>query len=115
MMSGKRKTPVLLRRAPMSGAVNVLTNYRRGEVNGKDMITVVGEGKHDVTAAFYELMLTELMNDGCEAIIEQLHGAALGLGLDKKDRAEIGLFRSRLVKIVEAHNARVERGELKDA
>ena len=119
-----RKTPVLLRRAPLSGGVSVLTNYRRGEVNGRNTLTVVGDGKHDVTAAFYALVLEELMdgkvgqsgyNQPCPDIVGILDGAAAGLELNLEERGQLRQFRERFRRIVEDHNARSESGELANA
>ncbi|HEY0278630.1 MAG TPA: hypothetical protein VGC32_10215 [Solirubrobacterales bacterium] len=120
-----RKNPVLLRRAPLSGRINVLTNYSRGEINGHDTITVRGDGKHDVTTAFYALMLEELMDGKGHAeheasqptpdIVAILDGAADGEQLTGVERAQLRSFRERLARIVEDHNARSESGELERA
>jgi hypothetical protein len=117
-----RKNPVLLRRAPLSGRVNALTNYRR---SGDGPIEVRGDGKHDVTAAFYALMLEELLDGVGHAeheasqptpdIIAILDGAADGDQLDDEHRAQIRSFRERLARIVEEHNRRSESGELAKA
>lgn len=117
-----RKNPVLLRRGPVSGRIYALTNYRR---SGDGPITVVGDGKHDVTAAFYALMLEELL-DGAEHmggaaelpspdIIVILDGVADGDVLDKQHQRQVRSFRERLARIVEDHNARIESGELGEA
>jgi hypothetical protein len=121
-----RKTPILLRRAPISGRINVLTNYSRGEINGQDTITVRGDGKHDVTTAFYALMLEELLDGKTYAeddarslptpdLVAILDGVADGLRLSDEERAKVRAFRERLKSIVEAHNARIESGELERA
>lgn len=117
-----RKNPVLLRRAPLSGRINALTNYRR---SGDGPIEVVGDGKHDVTAAFYALMLEELLDGKGHAehdasqptpgIIAILDGAADGEQLTDEERAQLRSFRERFRAIVEDHNARVESGELAKA
>lgn len=99
-----RKTPVLLRESPMSGRITVLTNYTRGEVNGRDLIKVRGDGKHDVTADFDAIILERLLDPDAKSIVEQLDGAARGMKLTKKDRAEIAAFRERLIEIIERHN-----------
>jgi hypothetical protein len=116
---------VLLRRAPISSRINVLTNYRRKVVGESDMITVVGDGKHDVTAAFYALMLEELFDGKGHAeheaslpspdIVSILDGAADGDDLSDEQRAQIRSFRERLCAIAEDHNARAEAGELERA
>ena len=89
------------------------------------MVEVVGDGKHDVTAAFYALMLEELLDGKWHAeheasqptpdIIPILDGAADGDDLTVDHRAQIRSFRERLREIVEAHNARSESGELEAA
>lgn len=114
-----RKNPVLLRRGPLSGRINALTNYRR---SGDGPIKVVGDGKHDVTAAFYALMLEELLDGKGHAeheasqpspdIVAILDGAADGDELSDEHRTQIRSFRERLRAIVEDHNARSESGEL---
>lgn len=119
-----RKTPVLLRRAPLSGRINVLTNYSRKEVKGLDVIEVRGDGKHDVSAAFHALMLEELMDgtrhrgghcDPVPDIIAILDGAADGEELSDEERGQLREFRERFREIVEAHNERNESGELERA
>lgn len=119
-----RKTPILLRRAPLSGRINVLTNYSRKEINGLDMIQVRGDGKHDVSAAFYALLTQELLDGECHTdlaaqpspdIIAILDGAADGEKLSNDERAQLRSFRERLREIVEAHNTRAETGELRNA
>lgn len=125
MPSPRRKNPVLLRRAPLSGRVNVLTNYRRGGEGERDTITVVGDGKHDVTAAFYAIALEELLDGKGHAehiasqpspdIVSILDGAADGEDLTGEQRAQVRSFRERLALVVSDHNARLESGELADA
>ena len=120
-----RKTPVLLRRAPLSGRINVLTNYVRGEApGGQTMIEVRGDGKHDVTAAFYAILLEELLDgeghegvagEAASSLIAILDGAADGEQLSKRDRNELRAFRERMVEIVDDHNARLEAGEVERA
>jgi hypothetical protein len=118
-----RKRPVLLRRAPLSGRINALTNYRWSE--GKSTLKVLGDGKHDVTAAFYALMLEELM-DGkghaehdasqpCPNIIAILDGVADGDPITDEQRGEVRALRERLKAIADDHNARIESGELSNA
>jgi hypothetical protein len=112
MTMGKRKTPILLRRAPMSGGINALTNYRRSG----DMLRVVGDGKHDVTADFYAIILEELM-DGkgtssdydkpSPTIIMILDRVCQGEPLTVADREELHSFLGRLRTIVVEHNGRL--------
>lgn len=123
MTRSTRKNPVILRRAPLSGRINALTNYRW--VNDGKMLSVVGNGKHDVTAAFYAIALEELLDgkghaehealQSCPDIVAILDGAADGDELTDEQRGQIRAFRERLRSIVEDHNRRIESGELSDA
>lgn len=101
-----RKTPVLLRVAPLSKRINALTNYRHTEgSNGADIIVAATNGKHDVTADFDAIVLEMLLDPDAKSIVEQLDGAARGMKLTKADRAEIAAFRERLIAIIERHNS----------
>ena len=101
-----RKTPVLLREAPLSKRINALTNYRRTKApNGADIIVAATNGKHDVTADFDAIVLEMLLDPDSSSIVEQLDGAARGMKLRKKDRAEIAAFRERLIEIIGRHNS----------
>jgi hypothetical protein len=104
-----RKTPILLRRGPVSGRVNALTNYRY--VNGGKTIHVVGDGKHDVSGDFDVLVLMELVDDGAEDIVGILDGVADGQTLTDAERGQVRTFRERLRAMVERHNARVDARE----
>lgn len=97
-----RKTPILLRPAPMSGGVNVLTNYKY--VAGGRILQVVGEGKHDVTADFDALVLQTLLDPDSPDIASILDGVADGETLNETERTQVRAFRERLVKIIERHN-----------
>jgi hypothetical protein len=101
-----RKTPVLLRRAPLSGDINAITRYTRKPMRsgGPDMICAAIDGKHDVTADFDAIVLEHLLDPDAQGIIEQLDGAARGMKLTKADRAEIAAFRERLITIIHRHN-----------
>jgi hypothetical protein len=101
---GERKMPILLRRGPVSGRVNALTNYRW--INHGKSIRVVGSGKHDVSADYDALVLMELVDDGAEDIVGILDGAADGEALTDVERAQVRVFRERLKALVERHNAR---------
>lgn len=95
-----RKTPVLLREGPLSGKVWALLRYRRTD----ERIQVIGEGREDVTADF-DAILCERLLTPAPNVIEQLDGAARGIGLSAAERDEISAFRAALVEIVERHNA----------
>lgn len=94
-----RKTPVLLRRAPFSGDINALTNYRRV----RDAIRVTTGGKHDVTADF-DAIVCELLLDDAPDICAILDGAAQGFELVEDEREQARKFHKALVTIVERHN-----------
>jgi hypothetical protein len=113
-MGEGRKTPILLRRAPLSGRINVLTNYRKSSGTGRPL-TVVGDGKHDVTAAFYALLLEELLDPDSADIVSILDGVADRHKITLAEAAQVRAFRNRLASIVTAHNERIETGELGDA
>lgn len=102
-----RKTPVLLRRGPMSGRINALTNYR-SLANG--VIRVAGDGKHDVSSDFDHLMLEELYGkeDDSPDIIRILDGVAQDDRLTNDEIAQVRAFHDRLKAIVERHNARLK-------
>lgn len=111
----RRKTPILLRRGPVSGRVMALTNYRIDEKLG--VARVIADGKHEVTGDFYELMLRELIDgadhcgdhrEGTPDIVAILDGAADGEELSDEHRAQLREFRERLRDIVVAHNERID-------
>lgn len=112
-----RKTPVLLRRAPLSGRINALTNYTR---SGDGPIKVRGDGRHDVTASFYALLLEELLEGKghaehdmpCLDIVPILDAVADGDPITEAHRLQVRSLRERLRAICEDHNARIESGEL---
>lgn len=103
----ERKTPILLRRAPLSGDVMALYRYRRKEVLGRDVIDA--SGKQPVTGDFEALMLQYLMDDGAENIVAILDGAAGGDQLNDAERAEVRVLRER-IKACERHNERIDSG-----
>lgn len=102
----ERKTPILLRRGPLSGRVEALTSYRY--LNGGRTLKVLGDGKHDVTSDFDALMLEELFADDAPDIVSILDGAADGEVLTDEERAQVRAFRERLRAACERHNARIE-------
>ena len=100
-----RKNPILLRRGPMSGRVQALTNYRY--LNGGETLKVLGDGKHDVSGDFDALMLEELFADDAPDIVSILDGAADGETLTDDERRQVRSFRERLRTVCERHNARL--------
>ena len=102
-----RKTPILLRRAPLSGGITALHRYTRYQFrNGEEILKAAIDGKQDVTADF-DAILCELLLGPAPKIIEQLDGAARGIVLTGGEREEVRLFREALIAIVERHNARL--------
>lgn len=108
-----RKTPILLRRGPMSGAVVAVHRYTRTSVNGRDIVKAALDGKQDVTADFDALCLDELFGEDAPDIVGVLDGAADGETLAEDERRQVRAFRERLRAMAERHNARQE--EAKDA
>lgn len=105
-----RKNPILLRRGPLSGRIEALTNYRKVTVGDRaGMIHVVGnDGKHDVSSDFDTLLLEELIPDPKSTIMAELDGAARGMELNEEERQVIQDFRDRLEAVINRHNARLE-------
>jgi hypothetical protein len=54
-----RKTPILLRRGPLTGKVMALHRYTRKTVRGRDLIEAALDGKQDVSHDFDALMLVD--------------------------------------------------------
>ena len=100
-----RKNPILLRRGPLSGSVNALTNYRF--LNGGKTLKVVGDGKQDVSHDFDALALEELIDNGAENIVAILDGVADGDPITDDQRAEVRVLRERLKTMIERHNERL--------
>ena len=101
-----RKTPILLRRAPMSGRVMALHRYTSKTVRGREVLAAAFDGKQDVQDDFETLALQWLMDGGAENIVEILDGAALGYELTEDERAQIRVVRERLREACERHNER---------
>lgn len=99
-----RKTPILLRRAPVSGGIVALHRYTRKTIRGRDVLDAGFDGKQDVTADF-DALVCELLLNPAPKIIEQLDGAARGMELTDGEREEVRAFREALCVIVERHNA----------
>jgi hypothetical protein len=100
-MMTKRRTPILLRRAPMSGEVVVVHQY---STNKKGYVRAHDDGKQSVQHEFDHLLLEELIPDPKSDIVATLDGAALGIGLNESERAEIRDFRERLINVITRHN-----------
>lgn len=110
-MSG-RKTPVLLRRGPLSGRINALTRYT--EKGGT--IRVADGGKHDVSGDFAVLACQTLIDEGygyddAPDIAAILDGVADGHELKDGERKQVRAFRERLVVLMEDANEHTASGE----
>ena len=99
-----RKTPILLRRGPISGRINAVFRYTKQNNNGIELFRAATDGQQDVTADFDALVLEMLFDPDSPRIIEQLDGAAIGADLTYEERKEISKFRARLIEITERHN-----------
>jgi hypothetical protein len=102
-----RKTPVLLRRGPLSGRIQALTRYTRDgrTTDGKEILKAATDGKHDVTADFDALICELLLDPDSPDIIAILDGVARNLPLDDAEREQARAFRERLAALIERHNA----------
>lgn len=100
-----RKTPILLRPAPLSGEIMALYRYTRKNVRGRDVIDCGSEGRWPVTADFDNIMLDALMEDAPD-ITAALDGAAKGMELDDDERDQIRKFREALIVVIERHNTK---------
>ncbi len=98
-----RKTPVLLRVAPLSGGVMALTRYTRKMIRGKDLIEAHTDGKHDVTADF-DALVCELLLNPAPDIIAILDGVGGNIPISDEEREQVVAFREALVRLVERHN-----------
>lgn len=104
-MSG-RKTPILLRRAPMSGDIVALYRYTRKTIRGREVLDSGIDGKQSVQADFDVLMLEALLDPDSPDLAGILDGVADGEKLNDGEREQVRAFRERLVAIIERHNAR---------
>jgi len=98
-----RKTPVLLRRAPLSGDINVLTRYTRPK-GRPDLIQTTTGGKHDVTADFDALVGELLLDPDSPDIIGILDGVGNGELLTGAEKQQVRSFRYRLKILLDRHN-----------
>jgi hypothetical protein len=98
-----RKTPVLLRRAPLSGRIDALTGYTRKD--GGRILQARPDGKHDVTADF-DAIVCELLLDSAPDALPILDDVTSGedyvLGEEAKE--ELRRFFEAIKEIVERHN-----------
>lgn len=103
-----RKTPILLRRAPLTGEIMALYRYARKTVRGMDVIDAGFDGKQSVSSDFYVLACQELLDPDAPDIVGILDGVADGETLTDGERAQVRAFRERLKVMVERHNAAVD-------
>lgn len=103
-----RKTPILLRRSPLSGEVRALYRYSRKTLpSGREVIDCGSDGRWDVSHDYDALMLTELVDNGAEDIVGILDGVADGEPLTDDERAQVRVLRERLKTAIERHNTRL--------
>jgi hypothetical protein len=108
----ERKTPILLRRGPLSGDVMALHRYTHKTLpSGRKGVIAGFDGKQDVSHDFDALMLEELLDNGAEGIVGILDGVADGESLTDEERAQVRCLRERLKTAIERHNARQEDAE----
>jgi hypothetical protein len=102
-----RKTPVLLREAPLSKRINALTNYRRMKApNDADIIVAATNGKHDVTADFDAIICQMLLDDAPDAlpILDEVSSDEM-YALTEEKREQLRIFYEAVRAIVERHNS----------
>lgn len=104
-----RKTPVLLRRGPISGDIHALLRYTR--THGPRGEILKSSDKQTVTADFDALVMEILFGDGhdgppCPDIVYLLDKAAAGEALLPDERVQMDGFYTRFRKLVERHNDR---------
>lgn len=100
----ERKTPVPLRRGPLSGDVMALLRYTYKTVRGRDVIDT--SSKQNVTADFDALLLEGLLDPDAKDIASILDAVADGQLLTADEKAQVRAFRERLVVFIERHNTR---------
>lgn len=100
-----RKTPILLRRGPVSGRVQAVHRY--SFTNDGQTLKATMDGKQDVHDDFESLALSWLMDNGAEDIVAILDGAADGEALNDEERGQVRIVRERIRKACERHNARL--------
>lgn len=89
-----RKTPILLRQAPLTREVMAITRYTRKTLkNGREVISA--SEKHSVHHDFLGVMLERICGDD-SGIQPVLVKAARGDALDTAERERIGDFADRL-------------------
>lgn len=103
-----RKTPILLRRGPMTGRIVALHRYTRRQVGDTEILKAALDGKQDVSSDFDALVLMELVDNGAEDIVGILDGVADGQELNDEERGQVRVLRERLKTMIERHNARLD-------
>lgn len=99
-----RKTPILLRRGPISGNIHALLRYKL------TADVLVAYEKQDVSFDFYHLALEEMFgaDDECPDIIGILDGVADGEVLNDREKAQVRRFHDHFRAMVVKHNERLE-------
>lgn len=103
----ERKTPILLRRGPLSGEVMAIYRYRKVVVNERELLDV--SAKQSVQSDYDCLVLQELLDPDAPDIVGILDGVADGEQLDDEQRRQVRAFRERLRTMVERWNTHVDR------
>jgi hypothetical protein len=101
-----RKSPILLRRGPLTGKVMAIYRYTRKPHSAErgGLIVAANDGKQDVTADFDALVLEGLLDPDSPNIVGILDGVADGQFLTADEKAEVRAFRERLRGLVVRHN-----------
>ena len=103
----ERKTPILLRRGPISGCVYAMHRYVRKVVGDTEIIDAGLHGKQDVSSDFDALVLMELL-DGAPNGVPLLERCAQGFAVGSAGQVELTRLHRNLVAVVDRHNARHE-------
>jgi hypothetical protein len=105
-----RKTPILLRRAPLSGEVMALYRYTRKTIRGREVLDTGMDGKQPVTDDWESLVVEWLLEDAPD-LVGILDGCAqecYAPGLTAEERAQVRIVRERIKDLVVRHNARMD-------
>src|ERR1035438_2903780 len=101
-----RKTPILLRKSPLTERIQVITNYKmETRPSGVEMVKVIGnDGKHDVTADFDALVLEALLDDDANDALCTIDALCDSETCDDAQLGRLRIFHGRFAELVERHN-----------
>lgn len=100
-----RKTPVLLRKSPLTNTIQAITRYTMSQrPNGREMVKVIGDGKHDVTADFDAIVLETLLGDDAGDALCTIDALCDGETCDDAQLGRLRIFHGRFAELVERHN-----------